>query len=207
VLALPLAIAFGYLLGSIPTSVFIGRRLAGIDVRRHGSGNAGAANTLRLLGWEPALLVLLVDVGKGWLAARGAAALPQGVWAIDAEWLAMAAGLAAVLGHLWPVFAGFRGGKGAATSAGVMLALYPQTLALAVPLFVAVVAWTRRVSLGSVIGALGYPLALLIERTLLNRPVSDRALVFAAVLATLVVLTHRENLRRVRAGTEPGLGE
>ncbi len=190
----------GYVLGSIPTSLVAGRLSRGIDIREYGSGNAGAANVLRVLGWKPALAVLGVDVGKGWLAVWLALRLQPEPLGFDARWLPLAAGLAAVFGHLWPVWAGFRGGKGVATAAGVMLAIHPAALAAAAVVFALVVAITRRIAVGSITAALGFPLALyVVDPT----PASPHDIGVAAALAVLIMWTHRSNIRNLLAGTEP----
>jgi len=206
VLRLLIAAAIGYLLGSIPTSILAGRRLRGIDIREHGSGNAGASNMLRLLGWKPALVVLAIDVGKGCLAAWLGGQLAPSASPGQAEWLAMLAGLAAIAGHLWPLFARFRGGKGVATAAGVLLALQPQACGVCVLVFALVVWLTRRISVGSMAAALAYPIVLLLYRDLLDRPVSTPGIGFAVIIAVVIVTAHHSNLRALLRGEEPAIG-
>jgi glycerol-3-phosphate acyltransferase PlsY len=196
--ALAVALAAGYLLGSIPSSLLVVRRLRGIDIREHGSGNAGAANVLRVLGWRPALAVLVADTAKGWLAVRLA---QRGV-----ESTALAAGLAAVAGHVFPVFAGLRGGKGVATGAGAMLALQPLALGVAAAIFGATLWLSRRVAVGSMVAAASLPLALVALRAAGLAPASNALVAFGGVLALAVVATHRSNLRNLIRGTEPTLG-
>jgi glycerol-3-phosphate acyltransferase PlsY len=184
-----------YLLGSVPFGVLVARRTGGVDLRRVGSGNIGATNVLRAVGKAAAAATLLGDVGKGALAvglARLAGAGP-GVVA--------AAGLAAVLGHLFPVFARFRGGKGVATALGVVLAAMPPVgLGLLLVWIAAAAAW-RYSSLAALLAALALPpLAWAVDG---RRPM----VVLAALLAVLVIGRHRENLRRLRAGTEGKIGQ
>ena len=170
---LALALVLSYLAGSIPTSVWVGRAFYGLDVRAHGSGNAGATNVYRVLGWKAGLFVLLFDAFKGWFAAAvlGTVAMldPWPVWGggLDASegtpavvGVRLACGVAAILGHSFPIFAGFRGGKGVATTAGVLIALTPGALGIAFAAFVLAVAVTRHVALGSLAAAIAYPATL-----------------------------------------------
>lgn len=203
---LPLALILSYLAGSFPTSVIVARKFRGIDIREHGSGNAGGTNVLRVVGWKAALLVAVVDVGKGALAASllWRVAAPSGF--LDADALASAAGGCAVLGHVYPVFARFRGGKGVGTAAGVMFVLHPLALAACVPIFAGLVTLTRMVSLGSVCSAVAFP-ALLVatsgEGWTRENPLSAG---IAAALSLFLVFTHRSNLKRIATGTENRLG-
>jgi acyl phosphate:glycerol-3-phosphate acyltransferase len=202
----PAAIALGaYLLGSISWSYLIVRAVRGRDVRTVGSGNAGATNAMRAAGKGAGLAVLLLDAGKGAAAVAGARAL--GV----SPGVAGAAAVAVVLGHVYPVFFGFRGGKGVATSAGAMGALAPLPLALALGVFALVVAWKRYVSLGSVAAGVAFPLLILLcDRLGWARYAGGggaAVLAAGAALGLLILGKHGANLSRVRAGTEPRLGE
>jgi len=195
-----------YLLGSISFSYLIVRLLQGRDVRTVGSGNAGATNVMRAAGKAPGIAALVLDVAKGVTAvvvARALAAPPAVVGAAAA---------AVVLGHVFPIFLGFRGGKGVATAAGALGALAPPAMALALVVFVAVVAWKRYVSLGSISAALAFPLFVwvLSRQGMLTRAgeSQETALTVAGLaIALLVVIKHSGNLRRLRAGTESRLGE
>lgn len=188
-------VVVGYLLGSISFAVLLVRAVRGTDIRTVGSGNAGATNVLRAHGKKLALLVALLDVGKG----AAAVALMRLVTA-DPFWAA-AAGVAAVLGHVFPIFYGFRGGKGVATAIGAFLVLAPVPLLCSLAVFVVVVALTRYVSLGSVISmVLLPPVAGLLFHA--PRPVVTAA----AVVALLVVLKHLENLKRLARGEERKIG-
>lgn len=194
-------LAGAYLVGSISFSLLIVRLLSRVDLRTVGSGNAGATNVLRASGRWPALLALALDVAKGVLPVRVAQAMGT-----SAE-IAAGAGLAAVLGHVFPVWFGFRGGKGVATGFGVFVALFPLAAALALGLFVGVVGATRLVSLGSIVAALALPLAALALAGAGWAPPVPAEVALIAVAAVGVVLArHRANLARLLAGTERRLG-
>lgn len=188
-----LAVVLGYLTGSVPFAFLLARR-AGIDVRSAGSGNVGAANVLRTTGTWRGLAVMLLDVGKG-AAAVGLAHLTSGGYALPA-----ASGAAAVIGHIYPVWLRFHGGKGVAVAAGVFGVLTPLATAVTGVLFLAVVGITRYVSLGSIAATLALPPIAWLSG-------APAAVVGAAVgSAALIVFRHRGNLRRLRAGTERRLG-
>lgn len=188
-----------YLCGSIPTSVWWGRAFHGVDVREHGSRNAGATNTFRVLGWRAGLPVLLIDVLKGFLPVR---LIPNfsGLEPDSAPWMwfRVALVLAAVIGHLYPVFAGFKGGKGVATSLGGVLAVHPGAAAICVLVFAVVFGLSKYVSLGSLSAALSFPLAVV----LLYHETSPVKIGFAAVLCAMVFYTHRQNIGRLLRGEE-----
>ena len=178
-----------YLLGSLSGSLLLGR-LRGVDIRTHGSGNAGGTNALRTLGWRFALGTVLIDVGKGvaaaWLARRFG----------DAAWVPYAAGFAAMLGHVWPVFHGFRGGKGGGTLVGVLLVLWPLAVPVVIGAWAVVLVASGYVGLATIVAAASLaPLALIAG----ERP---ERIVFAVGVALFIAFTHRANLARLRAGTE-----
>jgi acyl phosphate:glycerol-3-phosphate acyltransferase len=196
------AVVAAYLLGSISFSYYVVRWLRGRDVRSLGSGNPGATNVLRTTGKGAGITVLLLDVAKGMAAVALAQAVeaPQGA--------VYGAAAAAVAGHAFPVFLGFRGGKGVATGSGVMLLLAPLPTAFAALLFAAVVAATRYVALGSVAAALACaPLAYLCGRLGWTEPAAPGLLTTAAGIGALIAVRHGGNLRRLRAGTEGRLGD
>ncbi|HVS65638.1 MAG TPA: glycerol-3-phosphate 1-O-acyltransferase PlsY [Thermoanaerobaculia bacterium] len=197
-----LVVAAGYLLGSISFSILIVRVLLGIDIRTVGSGNAGATNVLRVAGRGPALLALLLDAGKGAAGVAIARGLDVG---IVPESLV---GVAAVAGHMWPIYFGLRGGKGVATAAGTLALLVPLAAAAACALFVVVVAWKRYVSLGSVVVATAVPLIVAALGLAGHYPPGERGWLTAAcaVIGGLILIKHRANVRRLRAGNEPKLG-
>jgi glycerol-3-phosphate acyltransferase PlsY len=197
-----LKLLLAYLLGSIVGSLLLGR-LRGIDIREQGSGNAGGTNALRTQGIWFALPVIVIDIGKGWLAAAWLPklALP-GVAATGGElagWLPAACAAAAVLGHVYPVFHGFRGGKGAATVVGAVLGLAPGAVLLLVLVWLAVVITLGYVSLATMTAACLLPLVQLAVGAVPRGPM----LVFSLAMAAFVVYTHRSNIARLRAGTEP----
>lgn len=194
-------LAASYLLGSISFSLLVVWALRRIDLRTLGSGNAGATNVLRASGRWPALVVLLLDIAKGIVPVRVAQQLGA-----PAE-VAAGAGLAAILGHVFPVYFGFRGGKGVATGSGVFLALLPLAGATSLALFVAVVGITRYVSLGSIAAALAVPpLALAFARAGLAPPLTPATIALVIAAVAVVLLRHGSNLARLRAGTERRLG-
>ena len=184
-----------YLLGSISFAIVLVRVFRGVDVRHEGSGTAGATNVLRTSGKRLATLTMLLDIGKGALAVL----LMQAV-TYDPRWLGAAA-CAAVLGHVFPVWFGFRGGKGVATAIGGFSVLCPLAVLAVVAVFVAVVAATRFVSLGSITAACLLPLAM---RLLFHTP--DPEVAAASVVTILLIVSHRANIRRLLEGTERRLG-
>jgi glycerol-3-phosphate acyltransferase PlsY len=195
----------GYLLGSIPSGWLAGRWLAGIDIRREGSGSTGATNVLRVLGKGPALAVFVVDVLKGSLAVLLAKALLQPLgFDAGSDWWVVAAGLAALAGHIWPLWLGWKGGKAVATGLGMLLGLtWPVGLAC-FGIFLAVLTFSRIVSLSSVVAALSLPLLML---GWFGQGGLRPAYLLLAVLTTvLVIWRHRSNLQRLLAGQEPRLG-
>ena len=189
------ALAAAYLLGSVPFAIVLVRVFKGVDVRTQGSGNAGATNVLRTAGKGLAVGTMLLDVGKG-----VAAVLIMRAATYDPRWLGAAA-VAAVLGHVFPVWFSFRGGKGVATAIGGFGVLAPWAVLAVVGAFVIVVAATRFVSLGSITAACLLPLAM---RLLFHAP--DAEVVAAAATTLLLVFSHRANIRRLLEGTERRLG-
>ena len=195
--AVVLATAIGYACGTLPWGLWLGRWVKGVDVRRVGSGNPGATNVYRTLGPGLGIATLVLDMLKGaipvWIVPRLPieTAFPGGPDAV-----ALAVGLAAIAGHVWSFLLGFRGGKGVATTAGVLLALAPRAFAVFAAVFVITVAITRFVSLGSVLGAIAFALALGTAGWRSPR------FVFGVAVALLVLLRHRENLRRLARGEE-----
>lgn len=190
------ALAASYLLGAIPASYIAGRMVAGIDLRQHGSGNLGATNLYRTLGWKVALPVALFDIVKG--------AVPVLVFAppvSDSRLFALACGVLAIVGHVFSLFVKFRGGKGVATAAGVMLGLTPLAVLVLLAVWGAVVLMTGYVSLGSITAA-----ALLPGLVWVLHPASRSLVPFDAVVAATIIWLHRANIRRLLAGTEHRFG-
>ena len=199
-----------YLVGSIPASVWIGKWMYGEDVRRYGSGNAGATNAFRVFGWKAGVLSTCVDLGKGLFAAGVIGtirldALPElGAGLFDVSMLVrILAGLAAVGGHIFPVWADFKGGKGMNTSCGVLFAITPVTTAIALGIFAGVLLASRYVSLASITAAVAFPSAVAIRRYVFGIEALDESLViFTAILAIGVIAAHHANIRRLLNGTE-----
>lgn len=200
-------IVLGYLLGSLSGSLLVGR-LRGLDIRQHGSGNAGGTNALRVAGWKFALAVVVIDVGKGVLAALigGWQAAAGTTPAAGPTVLVALCGFAAVLGHCWPLFFGFRGGKGAGTAVGCVLVMAPWMAGMMILVWICVVAATRYVSLSTVAAALAFP-GFVVAATLLKGEPSPVLQPFALAIAALLVFTHRSNLRRLLRKEEPRLGQ
>ena len=202
-----IAVLLAYVLGSVPFSYLIVRIHRGIDVRTIGSRSAGATNVLRASGKWAALLALLLDVVKGAAAVMAARTLEVGSW-----WLAAAAA-AAVAGHVFPLFLAFRGGKGVATAAGVLALLAPWAGLGALAVFVLLVAWKRYVSLGSISAAVALPLLVGAQwfggafRDAEGPDHGPALLAGVFAIAVLVIVRHRSNLVRLRAGTESRLGQ
>ena len=189
-----LLLALGYLLGSMPNGYLAGRWLKGIDLRQCGSGSTGATNVLRNVGKGPAMVVFLLDVGKGALAVLLAKSFGLN------DWVQVLAGLAALAGHIWPVWLGWKGGKAVATGLGMFLGLaWPVGLAC-FGLFMAVISISRIVSLSSVVAAIGLPVLMLISGG------SSAYLVVSLVASLMVLWRHRSNIERLIAGTEPRIG-
>jgi glycerol-3-phosphate acyltransferase PlsY len=189
-----IAVVAAYLIGSIPFALLLARR-HGIDVRRVGSGNLGATNVLRTVGARAAIVTLLLDAGKGTMAVVVAQQLADGTV------VPVLGALAAIVGHVWPVWLGFRGGKGVATAAGAFALLAPVALSVAALAFGLTVWLTRFVSLGSIVAALTAVCVLLVTR-------SPLILTAGAAIAALVIIAgHRDNMARLMKGTEHRLGQ
>lgn len=186
-------ILIAYLLGSIPTSVWIGKAFYKIDVREFGSGNAGATNTFRVLGRSAGIPVLIIDILKGTAAVAlsfFSSFEPGGDEFIN---LQLGLGIAALIGHIFPVFAGFRGGKGVATILGIVVCIVPVSCALALVVFLVVLLSTRIVSLSSITAGLCFPLIL----NLVLGNTNTILTVFSIVVTLLLIITHRKNIRRL----------
>jgi len=191
-----LSAVVSYLLGSISFSYLISKKVAGIDIRSHGSGNAGATNTLRVLGTGPAILVLLLD------AIKGMAAVAIAWWISDYNTVIGAlAGIFAIIGHNWPIFFQFRGGKGIATTIGVALLISPLAFIISVLLCVAVIAITRYVSVGSLVFVTAFPISLYF----ISHNVSLCLVVL--IITVFGFVRHYSNIRNLLAGKERKIGE
>jgi glycerol-3-phosphate acyltransferase PlsY len=198
-------IVVGYLLGAIPVGLVVGRMVGGVDLRDYGSRRTGATNAMRTLGSGWGAAVLLLDLLKGLAAVLVARALFEAPSAEAGEWVAAAAGLAAVIGHNWSIFISFTGGRGVATTGGGLLALSPLAVAVLLPAMLLVIWRWRYVSAASLVGALGAVVAtaLLVVVGLGGWP----AVGYALVAGAIVVASHADNIARLRAGTERRIGE
>jgi len=207
-------IILSYLIGSIPTGIIVTKAVKGIDIREHGSGNAGGTNVMRVLGWKHGLLVILLDAFKGVLAVVVVARLHYGTMPFsnitpfdDFTLVQIIAGIAAVIGHIWTIFAGFKGGKGIATALGMLLMIITVDMLIALGIFIIVVTISRYVSLGSLIGAVAVPLSLVVRENVFNVDIQGyhTILPFIIALSLLVIYTHRKNVIRIVNGTESKL--
>lgn len=204
-------IILSYLIGSIPTSIIISRAAKGIDIREHGSGNAGGTNVMRVLGWKHGTLVILLDALKGVLAVVIVARLHYGSMPFenatpfdDFTLVQIIAGISAVIGHIWTVFAGFKGGKGIATALGMLLMIVTVDMLIAIGVFLLVVTFSRYVSLGSLAGAVAVPLTLIVRENVFHVDIPNyhTLLPFLILLSLLVIFTHRKNVVRLLNGSE-----
>ena len=200
-----LALLAAYLLGSIPTALWVGRRFFDLaDIRKHGSGNAGATNTFRVLGKKAGSAVLLVDAFKGFAAAYFLPNALLDAGALGAQnlfYARLACGVLAVVGHIYPVWAQFRGGKGVATIVGMMLAIAPATVGVCILVFLAVLVLSRYVSLSSMTAGVAFALLQLLPWKPF-RPDIPLQVWCGFAVAGLLVYTHRANIERLRSGTE-----
>lgn len=189
----------GFLAGSLPWGLWLGRLLGKVDIRSHGSGNPGATNVFRVLGPGPGLLVLALDAGKGYFATALFPALLPG--SESYPYLRLIGGLAAVAGHVFSPFAAFKGGKGVATSAGVFLGLAPLAAGMSIGIWALFVAISGIVSLGSIVAALALPAAVYLTRATVRHQ-WPAVLVLALLITIIICVRHRSNLKRLLTGTE-----
>ncbi len=211
-----LVILLSYLLGSIPSAVIISKLFFGFDIRHRGSGNMGSTNAFRVLGWKAGLAVQILDVLKGIAAVAIAAMLFHNHAIFDSalSWnttpfedvtvVKLIAGAAAVVGHIWTAFAGFRGGKGINTAVGMLIGITPVEVAVSASIFLMVVFSSGYISLGSIIAAVALPTTLLVRYNLFHVHIEGyQTLVFFSIgLALLLIFTHRSNIRRLLEGRE-----
>lgn len=210
-LPLSIIVVLSYLVGSIPTSIIISRLRRGIDIREHGSGNAGGTNVARILGWKAGVFVIAVDIFKGYLATMIIPKLMQGPFPFnnltpfeDYTLIQVIAGCAAILGHVFTAFSGFRGGKGIATAGGVLVGIATIELLVAFGVFVLVFIISRYVSLGSISAAIAMPLTMLARHNIFHAELQGyHTLIFFTIgISLLLLYTHRQNIQRLLAGTE-----
>jgi len=195
-----LLLVFAYLIGSIPTAVWVSKWVYGIDIREHGSGNAGATNAFRILGTKAGCAVMTGDMLKGFLAVKLSLLSPFPLLSEPFVNLQIFLGLSAVLGHIFPVWADFRGGKGIATLFGMILSIHPIVAASLVVVFLLMLLITRYVSLSSITASIAFPLLILFIFNAQAQELSYR--LFAIATAFLVVLTHHKNISRLLNGNE-----
>lgn len=210
-LRLIIVIVQSYLIGSIPTALIISKKFFGFDIRSKGSGNMGSTNAFRVLGWKWGVVVQLADIAKGLVAVLLVAYFFDSQMPFenhtpfeDATVVKIIAGFAAVMGHIWSVFAGFKGGKGINTSVGMLIALAPVEVAIAAGVFALLVFASGYVSLGSIIAAMSVPGTMAIRYNLFGVQINGyhTLVYFCIALAVLVIYAHRANIKRLLAGTE-----
>ncbi|MBM3161830.1 MAG: glycerol-3-phosphate acyltransferase [Chlorobi bacterium] len=219
-------LSVSYIIGSIPTSIMAGKMLRGIDIRKFGSGNAGGTNAFRVLGWKTGLAVTLIDIIKGVVSAVSVVAFfrhhPIDVFpGMNEVALRLLAGMSAVIGHVFTVFAGFKGGKGVSTAAGMLIGIAPVSMLMVIGVFLLTVYLSRYVSVASMLAAVAFPLIIAIRKyifelgggldyyiKLFGAPVffhdslDYHLLIFGLVVALGILYTHRANIRRLLSGTE-----
>jgi len=197
-------IIISYLTGSTPTSIIVGRITNGIDIRKHGSGNAGGTNVFRVLGWKPALIVVFVDVFKGWLpAAIFAPAFYFAQIIPDLGVVQILCGFSAVLGHTYTIFAGFKGGKGVGTLGGMLIALFPIVFLFCLAVAVITIMLTGYVSLASMFASVSLPIFLFLLPPIFGtNPAPLSLMVFSLLMPWFITFTHRSNIQRLRNGEE-----
>jgi len=199
-------IVLSYLIGSFPTAILVSKHLKGIDIREHGSGNAGGTNVLRTLGWKAGISVMLFDVAKGWVAAYYIAELGYENGLILPIFVQIIAGISAILGHVYTIFAKFKGGKGVGTAAGMLIAIYPLALLFCFSVFLLVAFSTKYVSLASMLAAITLPISLLLIEIYTEIPTPPIQFYFAVTVALFIIFTHRSNIGRLLKGEENKFG-
>lgn len=209
-LSLGTVLLLSYLIGSIPTSLWTGKIYGNLDIRKHGSGNAGATNTFRVLGWKAGIFVLIVDFIKGLACTAfvsqlaydiGTGPVAPVVWETD-SFLKISCGLIAVLGHMFPLYASFNGGKGAATAAGMLYGIEPVSISISLGVFITVILITRYVSLGTIIATFIYPVSQFVMIGLFDWSIDPSVLIFTTALTLFIIVKHHGNIRRLLKGTE-----
>jgi glycerol-3-phosphate acyltransferase PlsY len=200
-----------YLIGSIPTSIIVARKARGIDIRHYGSGNAGGTNVIRVLGWKAGLFVIALDMAKGMVATMLVARLMEGPIPFsnatpfdDFTVVQIIAGCSAILGHIWTVFAGFKGGKGIATAGGMLIGIAPIEVAVSFGVFAVVFLLTHYVSLGSLSAAVAFPLTMFFRENvfMVDVPGYGTLIFFSIGISLLIIYTHRTNIVRLLRGKE-----
>ena len=210
-LNLLVVLLLSYLVGSIPTSIIMSKWVKNIDIRNYGSGNAGGSNVFRVLGWKYGVAVILLDALKGAIAVIFIARLYYGSFPFpnatpfdDFTLVQFMAGIAAVIGHVWTVFAGFKGGKGIATALGFLITIITVDMLVALGIFIIVVSVSKYISLGSMTAAVSIPLIMVVRENIFGVDIQSyhTILPFSILIAFLVVYTHRTNVSRLLNGNE-----
>ncbi len=187
-------LVLAYLIGSIPSSIWIGRYFYNIDIREHGSRNAGSTNAMRILGWKPGLIILIFDIFKGWLAVNlihlTSYYIPETGDFINFQLLL---GMAAIAGHIFPVYVGFRGGKGIATLLGFVLAIDPFTTLICIGVFIITLLVTKYVSLSSMIAGFSFPFVVIF----VFKTTTPSLVIFSLIISVLLLFTHQKNIERL----------
>jgi acyl phosphate:glycerol-3-phosphate acyltransferase len=209
---LAIVILLSYVIGSVPTSIMLSKWKHGFDIRTKGSGNAGGTNVFRVLGWKSGVLVMAVDMAKGVIAT---ALISRLFWDPslpfynrtpfdDFTIIQMICGGAAIVGHIWTVFAGFKGGKGIATGAGMLIGVAPTEAAISIGVFFLVFLVYKYVSLGSIAAAVAFPLSLFVRHNIFGDEIQSyrTLIVFSLSVAILLLYSHRQNIKRLIDGTE-----
>lgn len=212
IIKLLLVIVLSYIIGSFPSALIVSKRVFGFDIRKKGSGNMGSTNAFRILGWKWGLVVQIFDLLKGFIAVAIIAVYigdnitfgGYNTYFEDITIVKLIAGVSAVCGHIWTVFAGFKGGKGISTTAGMLIAVAPVDISIAVGIFIIAIVFSGYVSLGSISGAIALPSSLVVRYNLLGAEIPGYHILiyFFVVLAILLVYTHRQNIVRLLKGTE-----
>ncbi|GJM29310.1 MAG: glycerol-3-phosphate acyltransferase [Cyclobacteriaceae bacterium] len=196
-----IGVVLAYLIGSLPSAVWLGQAYYGIDVRDFGSGNAGATNTFRVLGTKAGILVMAIDIFKGLTAVTLATVWMQLGFISESQIVLfkLVFGISAVVGHIFPIYVGFKGGKGVATLLGMVLGINPLVAAICIAVFMIVLLLTKYVSLGSILGTLTFPVMLMITDI---EPNDSILVMFGFTFFVVVIFTHKKNVHRILNGTE-----
>ncbi|RKY52456.1 MAG: acyl-phosphate glycerol 3-phosphate acyltransferase, partial [Candidatus Neomarinimicrobiota bacterium] len=197
-ISLLVILLLSYLVGSIPTSIIAGKILKKIDIRDYGSGNAGGTNAFRVLGWKAGVFVTLLDIAKGTFSTLVISKIRIDALPFDNATLIMIlAGICAILGHTYTIFAGFRGGKGVGTGAGMLIGLFPISLPFCIIVFALVLFSTGIVSISSMAAAFSLPIVLIIIDNLFSKNVDITLTIFSIIIPFFIIFTHRSNIKRL----------
>jgi len=192
-----------YLVGSIPSSIICGKIVKGIDIRKHGSGNAGATNVFRVLGWKAGIIVALFDVAKGTFATIIISKIRIGALPFDnVTVIQILAGIGAILGHTFTIFAGFKGGKGVGTGAGMIIGLYPIAFLICAAIFALILFTTGIVSISSMCATTCLPISLILMNMFSITVIDKAGIIFSIIIPLFIIYTHRSNVGRLFRGEE-----